>query len=331
MKIATMIKTMTLASSVLFAANSFAEQVKLVSQEPGGSWYSYGSTFGKLITDATNKEITVDVLPRGGGLTNPMVVDRKQADFGFTTSNAAVWARDGLGEAYKGRESKNIRAVIGDLQIGYTFVMARKDWVEKTGNDTLEKILDPASKARIGMKPTGSQVPLLADYIFQSLDTSLEALRKEGRITQVGGGQIAQMVRDNAIDVYIENSPAGQATVTEITLTTDMVFIPFPEKVLADMEQKGAPRGTMPANTFKGQDQDYVNPISPTIFITNKDVSDDVVYKVTKALVENEEKIKQNHAPFKSWDPEKGAQIEATMIELHPGAARYYREKGWIK
>ena len=331
MKIATMIKSMTLVSAVLFSANSFSAEVKMISQEPGGSWYSYGSTFGKLITEQTNRKITVNVLPRGGGLTNPRVVNQGQADFGFTNSNAAVWARDGLGEAYKGRESKDIRAVVGDLQIGYTFIIARKSWVEETGNNTLEKILSPSSNARISMKPTGSQVPMLADYIFQSLGTSLSKLRAKGLITQVGGGQTAQMIRDNAIDVYIECAPAGQATVTEITLTSEMVFIPFPEKTLEFMAERGVPKGVMPAGSFKGLDKDYNNPISPTIFITNKNVPEDIVYEVTKVLVENEAKIKQLHAPFKSWEPKQGAQIESTLIELHPGAARYYREKGWIK
>lgn len=329
----TLFKALAVATFAITTVGAQAEEtVKLISQPPGGSWYSYGSTFGEIISRADGEpKINVEVMPRGGGMANPIAVNQGVADVGIVTSNAAVWARDGLGDEFKGRESKDIRTAIGGLQTAYTTVVARKAYVDETGNDTFDKIVTAEKPPRIALKPTGSQVPIVANYMFEALGTNLEELRGKNAIIQVETAQIAQMLRDGTADVYIENAPIGQATMTEATLTNDMVFLPISETVLAYMEKRGMPRGEMPAGSYKGLDADYTNPTSPTLLIVNKALSDDVVYKITKALVDARDDIAKTYAPLDKWNPEAGAQPNQAVLELHPGAARYYREQGWIE
>lgn len=322
------------AALTLAPLHAMADPValKLISQEPGGSWYSYGSTFGNIISGSKGKNtLSVEVLPRGGGMTNPVAVNNKAADLGFVSSSAAVWARDGIGEEFKGRASKDIRAVVGGLQLTYTTVAARKAYVDGSGLKTFDEMVAAAKPPRFVLKPPGSQVPILANYMFEALGTSLEGMRKRGAITQISTAQIAQMMRDGTADVYIENAPTGQATMTEVTLTNDIVFVPVSQKVLDFMTKLGAPGGVMPTGAYKGLQAGYVASMTPTILITNAGVSDDVIYQVTKALVENREAIAKAFPALAHWDPKAGAQPDQAVIELHPGAARYYREQGWIK
>jgi uncharacterized protein len=310
-----------------------AEDVSLtlISQPPGGSWYSYGATFAEIIANSEGEHrITVEVLPRGGGMANPVAVNQRAADLGFTNANTAVWARDGIGEEFQGRESGDIRTVVGGLQISHMTIAARQAYVDRTGNDTLEKMINADSPPRFVLKPPGSQVPLLADYMFEAMGTSLDELRDRGAIVQIDVAQIAQMLRDGTADVYIESAPVGQATMTEVTLTTDMHFVPFPEEVLEHMAELGAPPESMPAGSYPGVDEDYVNPITGTLIVTHADVPEDVIYQVTRALVENRDRIAEAFPALAEWDPETGAQPEHAAIELHPGAARFYREQGWI-
>lgn len=316
-----------IAASILCSSLSYAKTVSIIAEEPGGGWYTYGSTFSKIIADNTKGEYTVDLIPRGGGMTNPVAVDKGKADFGFATSNASAWAKDGLTDIYKGKKNEHLRSMLNGLQEAYTIVVARKAWVEKTGNDTLEKIIN-ADKVVIATSPTGSQVPILADFIFETFGTDLKTLRDEGKLIQIGGGQMSQMLRDNTIDVFIENVPANHPSVTEMTLTSDVVYIPYPKKVLDHMAEVGLPTGVMKAGTYKGQDEDYINPVSASVFVTSDKVDDDTVYAVTKALVEGQQKIKSNHAPLRVWTPSKTA-LQSTL-PLHPGAARYYKEMGWL-
>jgi len=329
------IKTLVVAAATAMLVQASAAQeasVTLITMPPGGSWYSFGSTFGEIISKSVgDMKISAEVLPRGGGMSNPVAVSDGLADFGFVQANAAVWARDGIGEDYADRKSPNIRAVIGGLQIAHLTITARKEYVERTGQTTLEAMLKGPDYPRIVLKPQGSQVPLMADYVFAALGTSLEEMRERGAITQVSSSQMAQMVRDGTADVYIEGAPVGQATMSEVTLTTDMVFIPFPQVVLDRMTELGAPAGDMPAGSYRGQDGPYRNPTSATILIANADVPEEVVYQATKALVERQQDVADAFPALKYWDPQAGAQSDQAVIELHPGAARYYRERGWIQ
>lgn len=313
---------------MLVAGNVYAKDASIISQPPGNGWYTYGTTFSQLIPKVTDNEVGIKLIPRGGGMTNPVVVNNSKADFGFATSNATVWARDGLTDIYKGRTNPNLRMVLDGMQQAYTIIIARKSWVDQTGNDTLEEIVN-ADKVIIATKPTGSQVPILADFIFKTFGTDFNAMKADGKIVQMGSGQAAQMLRDNAIDVYIDNVPAMHPNLTEMTLTNDVVYIPYPKNVLDAMAKVGLPTGTMPKGTYNGQTDDYVNPVSATVFVSNASVDEDTVYNVTKALVENQKEIKTTHAPLKFWQPESIGQHEE-LIKLHPGAAKYYREQGWI-
>lgn len=307
-------------------------QLRLISQEPGGSWYSYGSTFGEIIESSEGAhQISVEVLPRGGGMTNPVAVSQGAADLGFVSAAAAVWARDGIGEEFEGREANNARAILGGLQLAYTTIAARRDYVERSGLTTFDEMVASDNPPRFVLKPAGSQVPIIANYMFEALDSSLEDMRSRGAITQISTAQIAQMLRDSTADVYIENSPVGQATMSEVTLTTPMVFVPASQQVLDHMAQLGAPEADMPEGSYPGQEGPYRTSMTPTILIANADMDDEVAYQLTRALVEQQERIAETFPALAEWDPEAGAQPDQAVIDLHPGAARYYRERGWIE
>jgi TRAP transporter TAXI family solute receptor len=308
-----------------------AETIKIGTQEPGGSFYSAGVTFAKLIDDNKAAGLTAEIIPRGGAFGNPTAVDKGVAQFGFTTSNTAAWARDGLQEVYKGVKAEKIRTVTGSMQDAYTMIIARKAYVDSTGFKTLEQMLKAPTPPRIGLKPTGSQVPIIADMLFKTMGSSLADMRAKGAITQASSGQITGMITDGRLDLYIESAPAGQATVTEMTLTNDMVFIPFADKTLTDFAKEGLPPGVMPKNTFKGQTEDYRTPISSTVFITSKDVSDKVVYDVLKTLVDNKAYIGEQLGAFKNWNPAAGCQPENAVLALHPGAEKFCKERGFLK
>jgi len=320
-----------LAALTQVAAAQQTVNLSLITQPPGTSWYAFGANFAEIIEASTGPHrIAVEVLPRGGGMTNPVAVSQGQVDLGFVSATAAVWARDGVGEDFADRVSPDTRAVLGGLQIAHSTIVARRDYVERSGLATLEAMLAGPNYPRIALKPPGSQVPIMADYMFNALGTSLEEMDQRGAIIQVSVSQIAQMLRDGTADVYIENAPVGQATMVEVTLTTDMVFIPFPDAVLDHMAVLGAPAGPMPAGSYPGQDGDYVNPTTATILIANANVDDEVVYQLTRALVERRDELAEAFGALAHWDPQAGAQPDQAVLELHPGAARYYRERGWI-
>jgi hypothetical protein len=87
----------------------------------------------------------------------------------------------------------------------------------------------------------------------------------------------------------------------------------------------------MPAGMFRGMDRDVPTVGYPTVFITRQDVPEALVYTVTKAIADNKEALVAAHKGLAKFDPTAAWKPELVGLPLHPGAERYYREKGWMK
>ncbi len=97
------------------------------------------------------------------------------------------------------------------------------------------------------------------------------------------------------------------------------------------MESIGAPYvpSVIPAGTYQGQDEDVPTAAIGNILVTHEGVSEETAYQMTKLLFENLDRMVASHSAAKDITLE-GA-ITGLPIPLHPGAERYYRERGLIQ
>ena len=102
------------------------------------------------------------------------------------------------------------------------------------------------ARASFCLKPAGSSVPPVARMVLESLGTSVEAFRKEGRLIQVDAAQTTSMLRDGRADLYFESATKGHPAVTEVTLTIDMRFVDLPQKALDLLAKNGVKPSPMP-------------------------------------------------------------------------------------
>jgi len=86
---------------------------------------------------------------------------------------------------------------------------------------------------------------------------------------------------------------------------------------------------TIPAGTYKTTTSDVTTFGVMATFVTSADVNEDVVYEVTRAVMENIDDFRSLHPAFANLDPQKMMK-DGLSAPLHPGAARYYKEKGWM-
>ena len=99
----------------------------------------------------------------------------------------------------------------------------------------------------------------------------------------------------------------------------------------ADVAKIGSPYipVTIPAGTYDGQAEDVKTAAVGNFLITHEGVSDETAYQMTKQLFENLDKLTAAHAAAKAIKLE-GA-LTGMPVPLHPGAERYYKEKGLMK
>lgn len=306
-----------------------AEQLRLGAMPLNTWWYVGGGAIANLVQSKLPAGTTIEVLARGGGIANPVVTNDNKTQIAFSNVATAAWAWMGEEEIYKGKKYRDIRALVGGINSVYVVAILREDYIKKTGNDTLEKALADKN-LRLIMKPAGSSVPPVARMIAQSLGASIDAFRKDGRLIQVDAAQTASMLRDGRADLYIETATRGHPAVTELTLTVDMRFVDLPQKTLDALAKNGLKPTPMP-EFFKGQKGPTKAVDLGTMIIANKSLSNDIAYLVTKTIVENKADLLKAHKAFGGFKPEEAWKPENTAIPLHPGAAKYYQERGWLK
>ncbi|MFA7573543.1 MAG: TAXI family TRAP transporter solute-binding subunit, partial [Lutispora sp.] len=85
----------------------------------------------------------------------------------------------------------------------------------------------------------------------------------------------------------------------------------------------------MPAGTYNGQTSDVKTVAVMATLATNSQASEDTIYKITKALFDNQPELAQAHAKGKELVLEKA--VNGISIPFHPGAEKFFKEKGLIK
>lgn len=305
------------------------DRITIGAMPPGTSWYVFAATLAQLLQQALPGGTRVEVVARGGGIGNPILVDRGDETIAIAQAATAAWAYAGNPVAYE-QPHRNLRSLVGGLNRVWMAAMLTEEYIDRTGHDTLEQALLSAEPLRIVMKPRGSTVPVVADMLFESLGTSRDRiLERGGDIIQVTANQIASIFRDGRADLYLETAIRGHPTVTEVATTTAMRFVDYPEQTIAKLVGPGIERTPMP-EWFRGQRGPLDSVDMGTVLIAHKDMSPALAQLIAGTVCENKEAMAAAHRAWEDFDPRKAARLEKTGVPLHAGAEAYFRQRGWL-
>lgn len=325
---------MTLSAAALTAPMpAFAQatsDLKFGAMPLGSIWYVFAASFAKHIQPALPAGSKVDIIARGGGIGNPILVNDGKADVAFANVITAVWAMEGEEEIYKGKKHPNIRALLGGLNEVWIAGMLTEDYIKRTGHDSLERALLSKEPPRLIMKPSGSTVPPSVRIIFESLGLTFDKYKAAGgQIIQVNVSQIPNMMRDGRADLYFESVSPGHPATQEVTLTVPLRFLDLPDRSLNQLAKSGLKVHPLP-QSFKGQSGPTKAADFGTNLIVHKDMPEPTAYAITKAVIENRDAIVAENKAMEGFVAKDAWRPENVGIPLHPGAIRYYKERGWM-
>jgi len=137
---------------------------------------------------------------------------------------------------------------------------------------------------------------------------------------------------DGNIDAYgytvgVPNAGVAVATDGCGAYIVDLGEDPVAQQLVADNDYYGFV--TIPAGTYATTSEDVTTFGVLATFVTSADVSDDIIYEVTRAVFENLDTFRSLHPAFANLDPAEMI-TNGLSAPLHPGAVRYYTEKGWM-
>jgi hypothetical protein len=138
-------------------------------------------------------------------------------------------------------------------------------------------------------------------------------------------------IKDGNLVASLITAGAPTSSVTDLANSHDIRIVPLagPDVEALRKKQPYYAQVQLPANTYKGQTAPVDTLAVMAIWATHAEMSNDMAYEVTKALFENTEILGQVHPKGKEISLKTA--LLSVSIPLHPGAERYYREKGLIK
>ena len=304
------------------------ESLQIGAMPLGSIWYVFAASFAKVLQPALPAGSNIEVIARGGGIGNPVVVNEGKAQLAIANTSTSNWAWNGDQEIYKGKQHQNIRGLLGGLNEVWLVAMMTEDYIKRTSNDTLEKAVLGDKPPRIIMKPAGSTVPPTARMTLEAIGTSFDKIKaKGGSLLQVDVSQIPELMRNGRADLYFESASPGHPATVETSTTVDVRFVDLPDKSVELMGKHGLRILPMP-QFFKGQKGPVKSVDFGTNLIAHKDVSEELAYKITKAICDNRDALVTEHKGMSGFTVKDAWRPENVGIPLHPGAVRYYKEIG---
>lgn len=300
--------------------------LRLASQDLGSAWYVYGATFGKLWRNVLPRGSTIDILPYGGAPANVLLIEKGDAEVGLCNNTVARWAVQG--KVAFAKPVPEIRGMVGALDKYYLAAVATK----RSGITSLENVAKKMMPVRIVTQPVGSSGEVSLRLLLEAYGITYDDIKSwGGSVTPTSTGVASAQMIDGKADIWVQVIVAGHPAISELAMATDVVFLPYSKAIIDKLENYGYQEADLPAKTFKGQDQAVPMVGYPSILIVQRDLNPELVYVLTKGIVENQQQLVKAHAGFKNFIPEDAWKMIKIGIPLHSGVEKYYRDNGMMK
>ncbi|MEM9725526.1 MAG: TAXI family TRAP transporter solute-binding subunit [Pseudomonadota bacterium] len=286
-----------------------------------GVYYPTGGAICRLVNKGRRDHgIRCSVESTGGSVYNINTIREGELEFGVAQSDWQFHAFNGTSRFESAGPFEELRAVFSVHPEPFT-VVARADSGIKTIDDLKGKrvnIGNPGSGQR------GTMEVLMEEKGWTTDDFALA--------TELKAAEQSAALCDNQIDamVYTVGHPSG--SIQEATTACDSVLVEVSGPAVASLVDNNSfyRTATIPGGMYRGNDADTATFGVGATFVSSTAVSEETVYTLVSSIFENFDDFKGLHPAFANLKPEEMA-TAGLSAPLHPGAAKYYKEKGWIQ
>ena len=278
----------------------------------GGTYYAFGAVLGQYVEK--NAGVSCVAVSTDGSKANIQGVASGDYQLGTVQSDVMAYAWQGT-KTFENDGKVDSFRVIGGLY-AESVQLITMDPNIKSAADLAGKAVSigaPASGVYFNAIDVLNAVGLTENDIkaqYQSFNDSVESLK------------------DGKIDAAFVVAGAPTPAVVELMTTSKAYLVPIDGEVSAKI-MADCPYYTeyvIPAGTYAGQEEDVTTITVKATLIVSADLDEDTVYNVTKAIFDNAEAIKAEHAKGGELSIENAT--SGMTAPFHKGAARYFAEKG---
>jgi TRAP transporter TAXI family solute receptor len=301
----------------------------------GGGWYAISGGMAELIREKTG--LNIKVIP-GGGTQNPVLVEKGDADLGMGLPPLLGAAARGE-DPYPGQKMGDLRALAGNMSLNtFHFYVAADSPFAKM---TMDEIFRGKKPIRLAISKPGSSDVWVFEKVMEYYGFCQPGKTADCYKTWEAAGakffrgsysEQAGAFKDRNVDGTFTFLALPGASITEASVGREIKLLAFPKPLLDHLGKFGLGEGVIPAGTYpkaaNGNEAVVSATMGTTITVSSK-MANDVAYTITKAINDNVDRVRKIHGSLSDYEPSKAYLYLG--VALHPGAERYYREKGWLK
>lgn len=281
-----------------------------------GVYYQVALHVCNLVNKYSNGQYNCVGRPALGSVFNVNAVNRGLLDFGVVQSDRNWQATTGNAD-WDGSPVKNLRSVFS-MHPETVLLVTRED----TGIDSVEDL--KGKRVNIGNPGSGQRgnaEQVLRVYgIDKDKDIQAEGLQQH---------DASRALVDRKIDAFFYTVGNPSAAIEEPANSTDIKLLSVNSSGIKEFisDKPYYVMTEIPASTYRGVDQAAETYAVKATVVTNAEASEKMIYDVTKIVFEHLDELRSAHAAFKNLTPEE--MLGGLSAPLHPGAAKYYEERGW--
>lgn len=310
--------SLLVAAGILLGGGAALAQQKRLSIATGGTggvYYPLGGGLANVLSRAIpGVEATAEVT--SASVDNIKLVGAGRADVAFTLGDTAA---DGVNGAGKFKEKVPVRSVA-------VLYANKSQWVTVEGTG-INKMQDLKGR-RIATGAPGSGTEIIALRILEAYGIDPE---KDVKREKLSVAESVNAIKDRKIEAFFWSGGVPTAAVTDLAATPGMkIKLLDHADVIPKLVQKWGPlyvKGSIPAKSYPGQEKDVAVADVWNLLVVSDKMDEQLAYQITKAVFESKDELAGVHAEAKNLDL-KNQYTVGSPVPFHPGAARYFAEKG---
>jgi TRAP transporter TAXI family solute receptor len=303
-------------AAIFFAPGAHAQSfINILTGGTSGVYYPLGVAIGKIYSDKI-PNVKTQVQATKASVENLILLQQGRGELAFTLGDSLKAAWEGDEEAGFKSKLDKLR-VLGAIYPNYIQIVATSDSGIKTLADLKGKSLS------VGAPKSGTELNSRAILAAAGM-----TYKNMGKVEYLPFAESVDLMKNRQLNATLQSAGLGVASLKDLSTSTEITVVSVPKAIVDKIGPPFVP-AMIPANTYTGQDKDVPTAAVVNYLVTSAAVSDDLAYQMTSLIFESLPELVNAHAAGKEIKLETAA--TGSPVPLHPGAIRYYREKGVMK
>lgn len=295
--------------------------ISIGSGDPAGAYFAVADSICQLLKQSPPQpENQCTVWASRGSLFNVQGVLSGRLQFGIVQSDLHYRATQGAAPFQGDERVGKLRSVFSLHTEAYTVVVRADLGVSEFGR---------LRGLKFSLGGIGSGTRISSESLLESMGWSNESFDQTRELTPE---QQVQAFCNKEIDgfAYVVGHPSEK--IQYVAKVCGGALISLPQNVMKSILKHNPyfKRQKIPARLYQSQTEPIDSFGVTATLVASEDTPEDLVFKLVKSVFENLDSVRSSHPSLVAINP-KAMTADGLSAPLHPGALKYFRQRGWVK